>query len=933
MKAIQLISQDLFDKVRSRFTNLEMGDETGAVTIDPAEARFFDFDFVNEGVNLGRVSISLNDLGSLKIYYSQGITENQDDPSKQVWYGFLKEMRMFAMRRLLRFDTRDIAKTNLDRNDFQHLAATQAPKEEDPTMNMTESRWNQKSSKKTSRAVKGATEVIVRHHKAVDEMYAGSRSQRNNIRAIYIQNKDGERFKYPFIHPAGAFAMAQHVDHGGVPHDPAGKAIVRMSEQIAQLQEFQRQVQHTSLHDDAMGITERAVGRLNELKATIEALSKRHHYESWVGELAGVDQGDDLMELDPVTMETYKAKFTETNFKEDLASFFPLIHRIMQETNTIDLEEYVSEESDICPDCKEDPCVCGTSVKENAFSKFEEWAEATEQGQLTDDEIEALKQAMNELPNGELELGPDGQTAWQFFSGLGLTDSDLEDKFKSASDLDPSADPMEVLKMWAQESYPELLVALGLTGSGQEQQPPAEMPPAAPAPAAPPAQPPVAEGKEGNMVQEVAKIVKSFYNRDNPEVGPFRGGEGIALDVKKQIAEKFGEEAGEQAAQMAEQFMNKLTMEWQQRHGTPVNGDDGLARLKELLGNVKQKVESISPDKEDPPFDPDPPRDGERKDQFGNPIKHVAKHLAKQGMKQVQGDDGLARLKELVGSIKAKVEGTDSHQASTTMKHVDASNASDTEKSAIRQASKDIKPGVKGYGDRADALKAAGVPDDRGPNEGGPDKSQVPAFKRKEQGGDWKMSTKDLEKEKTNSPTSSAGLARKKAELGMSEGPGDLATALSKLSGSWSGWHKEEDMSTPEVDHYEYDDGEGGYYGRGTIEHNLKTGEVKVEYHDSENDMDVDGTFKNMGDAMRALRGDLGVNHGGKAPNFDRLGHRKQHGPDDLRKTDRTGRKGSLAGGPTNSLKRDIEFNKGKHGPSGPLPEMADILRLAGLAK
>jgi hypothetical protein len=806
MKAIQIISQDLFDKVRSRFTNLEMGDETGAVTIDPAEARFFDFDFVNEGVNLGRVSISLNDLGSLKIYYSQGITENQDDPSKQVWYRFLKEMRMFAMRRLLRFDTRDIAKTNLDRNDFQHLAATQAPKEEDPTMNMNESRWNQKSSKKTSRAVKGATEVIVRHHKAVDEMYPGARSQRNNIKAIYIQNRDGERFKYPFIHPAGAFAMAQHVDHGGVPHDPAGKAIVRMSEQIAQLQEFQRQVQHTSLHDDAMGITERAVGRLNELKATIEALSKRHHYESWVGELAGVDQGDDLMELDPVTMETYKAKFTETNFKEDLASFFPLIHRIMQETNTVDLEEYVREETDICPDCKEDPCVCGSNVKENAFSKFEEWAEATEQGQLTDDEIEALKQAMNELPNGELELGPDGQTAWQFFSGLGLTDSDLEDKFKSASELDPSADPMEVLKMWAQESYPELLVALGLTGSGQEEPPAPEMPAAAPAPApaAPPAVPPVAEGKEGNMVQEVAKIVKSFYNRDNPEVGPFRGGEGIALDVKKQIAEKFGEKAGEQAAQMAEQFMEKLTMEWQQRHGTPVNGDDGLARLKELVGN-----------------------------------------------------------------IKAKVEGKESHQASTTMKHVDASNASDSEKDAIRQASKDIKPGVKGYSDRADALKAAGVPDDRGPNEakydptdddshdygtdllvtirrlyisardgkspseqlvslnrmkdgieqsedprlqkayafvmdnlaGGAvtapnmimqiadkahqmvgmtepiaqatreaaDKSQIPAYKRKEQGGDWKMSTKDLEKEKTNSPTSSAGLARKKAELGISE--------------------------------------------------------------------------------------------------------------------------------------------------------------------
>ena len=713
MKAIQIISQDLFDKVRSRFQNLEMGDETGAVTIDPAEARFFDFDFVNEGVNLGRVSISLNELGSLKIYYSQGITENQDDPSKQIWYNFLKEMRLFSMRRLLRFDTRDVAKSNLDKNDFKHLATTQAPKE-DPDMNtmnetkkikksvaentgreltntprdrlisrmspsvdndallqkvgkvvhnpefdsdrilkivdagdtmthpvgryiqkefdelqydlgreyedhpeevaekllsmlkdrtqqgLQESRWNQKSSKKTSRAVKGATEVIVRHHKAVDEMYPGARSQRKNIRAIYIQNSEGERFKYPFIHPAGAFAMAQHVDHGGAPHDPGGKAIVRMSEQIAQLQEFQRQVQHTSLHDDAMGITERAVGRLQELKSTIEALGKRHQYESWISELTDQESGNDLMELDPTTMETYKAKFTQSNFKEELASFFPLIHSIMQETNTVDLEDFVKEAT--CPECHKDPCECDDEkdVKESMFAQFEEWAEATEQGKLTDDEVEALKTAMSELPNAELELGPDGQTAWQFFSGLGLTDSDLEDKFKAAFELDPSADPIEVLKMWAQESYPELLVALGLSGTGETDPAPEAPPmdpmaapaPEAPAPAVPPAQP-VAENNSGSMIQEVAKIVKSFYNRDNPDVGPFRGGEGIALDVEKQIAEKFGDKAGQQARQMAEQFMEKLTMEWQQRHGTKVDGDDGLARLKELLGNVKQKVEGM----------------------------------------------------------------------------------------------------------------------------------------------------------------------------------------------------------------------------------------------------------------------------------------------------------------------------------------------------
>ena len=60
-------------------------------------------------------------------------------------------------------------------------------------------------------------------------------------------------------------------------------------------------------------------------------------------------------------------------------------------------------------------------------------------------------------------------------------------------------------------------------------------------------------------------------------------------------------------------------------------------------------------------------------------------------------------LKECGGMYEA------SHQEKTTMKHVNASDASDKVKSAIGKAAKDIKPGVKGYGDRAAALTAAGI--------------------------------------------------------------------------------------------------------------------------------------------------------------------------------------------------------------------------------
>lgn len=603
MKPIQIISQDIFDKVRSRFSNLEMGDETGAVTIDPAEARFFDFDFIYEGTNLGRVSVSLNDLGSLKIYYSQGITENQDEPAKRVWYNFLREMRMFAMRRLLRFDTRDIAKSNLDKNDFQYLANKNSQKDDgEMQQQMNESRWTQKSSKKTSRAVRGATEVIVRHHKPVDEMYPGSRSQRKNIKAIFIQNRDGERFKYPFIHPAGAFAMAQHVDHGGVPHDPAGKAIMRMSEQIAQLQEFHRKIQHSQLHDDALGITERAVNKLHSLKSTVEALGKRHHYQSWIAEFESDPVEDGLSELDPVTMEDYKSKFTETNFKEELAGYFPLLHSIMRETNTIDLEDYVKEEdTDYCDSCDhpKTKCVCDDEVKESALTSFERWAEAVEQGKITDDQITDLKAALADA--GEtLTLGPDGLIAFEFFSQFGVDDSDLKDKLKMAADLDQDTNPVEVFQLWANDNYPELSVALGLSGTPSEpsdaQAPSNEPQQALPAPAAEDLSnsDSTAKSSKGDLVKEVAKIVKSFYNKDNPNVGPFRGEESIALDVEKQISEKFGDNAGSVARKMAEAFMEKLTAQWEEKHNkTSSVADDGLSRLKELLGTIKSKVEGI----------------------------------------------------------------------------------------------------------------------------------------------------------------------------------------------------------------------------------------------------------------------------------------------------------------------------------------------------
>jgi hypothetical protein len=77
---------------------------------------------------------------------------------------------------------------------------------------------------------------------------------------------------------------------------------------------------------------------------------------------------------------------------------------------------------------------------------------------------------------------------------------------------------------------------------------------------------------------------------------------------------------------------------------------------------------------------------------------------AKKEVDEMLGDVAAEAMKNAVGKM-----GANSHQAKTTMKHVNTSNASSKVKSAIGKASADIEPGAQGYRSRAAALTAAGI--------------------------------------------------------------------------------------------------------------------------------------------------------------------------------------------------------------------------------
>ncbi len=475
-------SQDLFNKIRSQFSNIQVGDESGVPTADPSSAVFFEFEFKEDADTYGAVSISLADGENMKVFYNRNLVDKIDEDSKDEWYAFLKELKDFAVEHQLAFDVRDITKSNLTKQDYQNLADTNktvntdemseelnritklagveeapidrgAPADKgrpaDPETGLTggvapttiakqfpgvddksslvravtkmksgESNYTRdeitaaadafkeilaKDPKETSRLmtmlkgvaqkanpfnhpddwvghgmmknkdanVKGKgrgtdrkgtvwgtesvdelnkitklagvaesltgtarrsyedlekTRLIVRHSGKVDEEVPGSRSR--HIESLYIENEDGERFKYPLTHLAGARAMQRHVANGGRPHDEFGEHIVKTSEDIAKLNSFSRYVSHKDqLNDNAGDIIEKTKLQLENLREYIRNISKQPHYEAASKDFKTSEE----IVLDDETIAKLREKFTMKNLDNRVEDALPLINRIMSE--------------------------------------------------------------------------------------------------------------------------------------------------------------------------------------------------------------------------------------------------------------------------------------------------------------------------------------------------------------------------------------------------------------------------------------------------------------------------------------------------------------------------------------------------------------------------------------------------------------------------
>lgn len=637
-KNLAPIAKELFGKIRTQFPKIQLGDANSKVTDRPEDARFFEFDFIKKGVNLGTVSVDISEDDGMVVIYSNDIAEEVPEGMKRQWFNFLRELREFAKQNMMKFSIRDTSKSNLEKRDYQYLSKKNG--EDDMSDNVTESKLY--GTAKTSFQEMGEAKLIVRHSQPVNYNLPAGRTQ--HIESIYIESAEGERFKYPYKHLNGARALATHVAHGGTSYDSIGEHIIGLSEELNKLRMFKGYVSRNPVVSEAMGaINSKVFERIDQVKKEIHSLQNPNYYKSFAESFASAEE----QMIPEDVINDWIDRLTIRSFNEELKNVFPYIYKLVGE-EVAPIKELSAD--DILGETEADSAEYDPIKQIEELQNFESYLNSIvrEESDLfnTNSETQSVAlQKLNQLMGSELPGGPDGTNAIQSLKGI-IDDPELEKALKVVSALNPESDLREIVKQYLEkkdeENGTDIAAKINI-GEPAATPAPAEPAPAepvaaepAPAPAAP-ATPPVAErfiqavrraaqagmqledtfsasgssltlrdaieragldvteffeGAMDKKQNEVVEFVKSMYDETT---GNFPKGEtGVMIAVEKQF--------GEDAAQLAHKVISELSQVYESKRLRQLAGldeqvpmMDPQAMMQQQMGAMKSKMPNLDP--------------------------------------------------------------------------------------------------------------------------------------------------------------------------------------------------------------------------------------------------------------------------------------------------------------------------------------------------
>jgi len=291
---------------------------------------------------------------------------------------------------MLDFDTRDITKANLDKSDYEYLS-----KERSREKTMSESKMY--GTSRTSFQNIGNARMVVKHSAPVNQELASGRSQK--IHSIYVENEQGERFKYPFKHLNGARAVARHVAEGGNLYDDIGQHIVGLSEELNKLRKFKTYMNRSTVMAEGLsGYMDVVFDRIATVKKTIESLQKENSYKQFVETF----EPKDSVEVPEDIQSDWIDQLTIRQFNEELKDVFPYVYKLVSEANAVQElgpEDLIAEDEEV----DESGLQYYTGVKKHGKEYMKKAAKAGREG-ASQEELGRLKDKYSKAAKTKEEI-------------------------------------------------------------------------------------------------------------------------------------------------------------------------------------------------------------------------------------------------------------------------------------------------------------------------------------------------------------------------------------------------------------------------------------------------------------------------------------------------------------------------------------------------
>lgn len=310
------VADRIFDQLKGFGHSITVFDEKGKQTANAKKGRYF---------------YSTDEKFTVEI--------NEDDNVIKIKYG--ENTDPAKMKKLQNTIRNGIAKKFILGVDLRPYTGKDIePKDVDNMLKVQESLTPAAGSMKTSYQQTDGAKLIIRHSKPVNEEVRGSRSR--NIKALFVENAQGERFRYPHIHLAGARTMVQHVSEGGMPYDEIGQKIISLSEERNQLLQVARYIKSNGLQEQANDVQFAVGQRLGEIKGLLGRYNPKQLMS-------------DIHEQDETNLEALQEKLTKNVFDESIGSLLPKLNGYLKEyqsklqaTETFEqLKQQVEEASSI----------------------------------------------------------------------------------------------------------------------------------------------------------------------------------------------------------------------------------------------------------------------------------------------------------------------------------------------------------------------------------------------------------------------------------------------------------------------------------------------------------------------------------------------------------------------------------------------------------